>query len=63
MSHSHLTVLFFKQDQFVFLHKAVLEAYTGRNTTIPSEGFEAVFRKEISAHKQDQKIDKEFEVM
>ncbi|PVD24385.1 hypothetical protein C0Q70_14867 [Pomacea canaliculata] len=50
-------------DQFVFLHKAVLEAYTGRNTTIPSEGFEAVFRKEISAHKQDQKIDKEFETV
>ncbi|XP_025097706.1 receptor-type tyrosine-protein phosphatase kappa-like [Pomacea canaliculata] len=37
-------------EQFVFLHKAVLEAYTGRDTVIPSDRFNSIFSQVVREH-------------
>ncbi|XP_025107905.1 receptor-type tyrosine-protein phosphatase kappa-like isoform X3 [Pomacea canaliculata] len=47
--------------QYVFLHKVLLEAYTGRNTTFPIHQFETTHPGPISAHKTNSVIDSEFQ--
>ena len=51
-----------QQEQYLFLHRAVLEAYTARDTLVPVDRFDVIWPQPITADSPDDRIDKEFEV-
>ncbi|PVD25033.1 hypothetical protein C0Q70_15530 [Pomacea canaliculata] len=51
------------QDQFIFLYKAALEAYTGRDTVIPLDRFDVTFPQPINARRDQPHIDREFRTL
>ncbi|KAK7503371.1 hypothetical protein BaRGS_00005292 [Batillaria attramentaria] len=51
------------KGQYLFLHEAVLEAYTSLNTRLDLTTFESVFDQPVQSGSPNQRIDKEFEAL
>ncbi|KAK7102417.1 receptor-type tyrosine-protein phosphatase alpha-like [Littorina saxatilis] len=50
-------------DQYVFLHKALLEAYTAHGTNVSVDEFEVIFTGHITSDKPHPRVDKEFQTL
>lgn len=48
-------------DQYVFLHEALLEAYTARDTLLSVDNCDVIFPQSITAFSANDRIDKEFQ--
>ncbi|XP_070183169.1 receptor-type tyrosine-protein phosphatase epsilon-like [Littorina saxatilis] len=50
-------------DQYLFLHKALLEAYTAHGTNVSVDEFDAMFTGHITSDKPHPRVDKEFQTL
>lgn len=50
------------QTQYLFLHRALLEAYTARAAVISADRFDVIFPQPITADSANEHIDREFKV-
>ncbi|XP_070182543.1 receptor-type tyrosine-protein phosphatase mu-like [Littorina saxatilis] len=50
-------------DQYSFLHEALLEAYTARDTVVPLDKVDVIFPEPITAEGANTRIDQEFETL
>ncbi|KAK7102425.1 hypothetical protein V1264_020644 [Littorina saxatilis] len=50
-------------DQYLFLHKALLEAYTAYGTNVSVDEFDAMFTGHITSDKPHPRVDKEFQTL
>ncbi|XP_070184035.1 receptor-type tyrosine-protein phosphatase epsilon-like [Littorina saxatilis] len=57
------TLMVQAMDQYVFLHEALLEAYTARDTVVSVDQFDVIFPQPINARTPNVRIDKEFETL
>ena len=51
------------QSQYEFLHEAVLEAYTSRDTRMETAAFDSAFPDTLRHDAPNQRIDAQFEVL
>ncbi|XP_070183172.1 receptor-type tyrosine-protein phosphatase kappa-like [Littorina saxatilis] len=50
-------------DQYLFLHKALLEAYTAHGTNVSVDEFDVIFTGHIPSDKPHPRVDKEFQTL
>ncbi|XP_070193546.1 receptor-type tyrosine-protein phosphatase mu-like isoform X1 [Littorina saxatilis] len=50
-------------DQYLFLHKALLEAYTAHGTNVSVDRFDVIFTEPINSGKPHPRVDQEFQTL